>query len=70
MTANEQIGEKVRILRTKEGLNQVQFGKLFGMTQNMVTNIETGKRMLNYEELIKIADYYGVTTDYIIRETE
>ena len=70
MTVNEQIGQKVRILRTKEGLSQVQFGKLFGMTQNMVTNIETGKRSLNYDELIKIADYYGVTTDYIIRETE
>lgn len=70
MTANEQVGKKLRILRNKEGLSQVQFGKLFGMTQNMVTNVETGKRILNYDELIKIADYYGVTTDYIIRETE
>lgn len=67
MTVNEQIGKKVRILRTKEGLSQAQFGKLFGMTQNMVTNIETGKRIINYDELIKIADYYGVTTDYIIK---
>lgn len=67
MTVNEQIGKKVQILRTKEGLSQVQFGKLFGMTQNMVTNIETGKRTINYDELIKIADYYGVTTDYIIK---
>ena len=67
MTVNEQIGQKVRILRTKEGLSQAKFGNLFGMTQNMVTNVETGKRILNYDELIKIADYYGVTTDYIIK---
>lgn len=67
MTVNEQVGKKLRILRKKEGLSQVQFGKLFGMTQNMVTNVETGKRILNYDELIRIADYYGVTTDYIIK---
>lgn len=67
MTVNEQVGKKLRILRKKEGLSQVQFGKLFGMTQNMVTNVETGKRILNYDELIKIADHYGVTTDYIIK---
>lgn len=68
MTVNEQIGKKIRILRKEKGLGQGEFGKLFNMTQNAVTNIETGKRNLPYEDLLKIANFFGVTTDYIIKE--
>lgn len=68
LTINEQIGCKIRLLRKEAGLNQKDFGKLFGMSQNRVTNIETGKSTLSFEELLTLADYFKVPTDFILKE--
>lgn len=68
LTVNEQIGSKIRLLRKEAGLKQEDFGKLFGMSQNRVTNIETGKSSLSFEELLAFADYFKVPTDYILKE--
>lgn len=68
LTVNEQIGSKIRLLRKEAGLKQEDFGKLFGMSQNRVTNIETGKSALSFEELLAFADYFKVPTDYILKE--
>lgn len=68
MTVNEQIGKRIRELRKEKKLTQKEFGRVFGLSQNAVTNIETGKRALYLDELLKIADYFNVSTDYLIKE--
>ncbi len=68
MTVNERIGKKIKELRKEKGLTQNDFANKFNLTQNTVTNIETGKRTLSCEELLSIANYFKVSTDYLIKE--
>lgn len=53
-------------LRKSNGLSQQQFAKIFGVAQNTVSNWENGNRLVDTENLQKIADYFGVTTDYVL----
>ena len=53
-------------LRKSNGLSQQQFAKIFGVAQNTVSSWENGNRLVDTENLQKIADYFGVTTDYIL----
>lgn len=65
---NQQIGEKIKDLRLSQGLNQTEFGKKYHLSQNDVTNIESGYKIVSYELLLEIAKDFSVTTDYLIKE--
>ncbi len=49
------IGEKLRIERTKKGYSQQYVGKVLGLSQIIISNIESGKRKPNFEELLKFS---------------
>lgn len=68
MTVDEQIGKKIMNLRKEKGLTQTEFGNMFNISQNAVTKIENGKRVVTYDELLRFADYFEVSTDYLIKE--
>lgn len=54
-------------LRKKAGYNSGQeFCKAADISFNTYQNYEAGKRTPTAEILIKIADFYGVTTDYLL----
>ena len=40
------------------------------MSQNTISRYETGERELSLTELIKIADYFDVSIDYILDRTD
>ncbi len=67
-TVNQLIGEKIKDLRLSQGLNQTEFGKKYYLSQNDVTNIESGYKTVSYELLLDIAKDFSVTTDYLIKE--
>lgn len=67
-TVKDQIGKKIRQLRKEKGLTQTAFAELFNISQNRVTNIETGKSDITFEELLAMADYFEVPTDYLLKE--
>ncbi|MGL5725892.1 helix-turn-helix domain-containing protein [Cetobacterium sp.] len=52
--------------RMKSGLNQVEFAKKFSVTKQTVSNWESGKRKPDSEMLLKIANCFGVTVDYLL----
>lgn len=52
--------------RMKTGLNQVEFAKIFNVTKQTVSNWESGKRKPDTEMLSKIAQYFNVSTDYLL----
>lgn len=52
--------------RMKTGLNQVEFAKVFNVTKQTVSNWESGKRKPDTEMLSKIAQYFNVSTDYLL----
>lgn len=40
------------------------------MNQNSISRYETGEREADYQTLIKIADYFHVSIDYLLGRTE
>lgn len=65
---NKTIGKRIKELRIEQGLNQTEFGKMFHLSQNDITNIENGKKTISYDALLDIANKFGVSTDYLIKE--
>lgn len=57
----------LKALRKSKGYsNMKDFCEVSGISFNTYQNYETGKRIPPAEILIKLADFYGVTTDYLL----
>lgn len=66
----KELGEKLKEIRKEHNLNQSEFGELFGLTQNTITNIENDKRVPTYEILIEIAKRFNISVDYLLGLSE
>jgi transcriptional regulator with XRE-family HTH domain len=58
--------ENIRNLRVDKGYTQKQVGEYLGISQNTYSQYEIG--VLNYpvDVIIKLAQLYGVSTDYLL----
>lgn len=61
---------RLKELRKEKGLSQLQLATDLHTTQNTISRYETGEREPGIAELIKIADYFNVSVDYLIGRTE
>lgn len=61
---------RLKELRKEIGISQKQFAKDFGVGQNTVSRWETGDRLLDSETLNSVAEYFEVSTDYLLGKTE
>ncbi len=52
--------------RLNAGLTTAELAKIIGVSQPAVTKWDTGASVPNAETLLKLADLYGVTTDYLL----
>lgn len=57
---------KLRELRKTKKLTQAQFADAMGVSQSTVTFWENGKREPDLSTVVKLADFYDVTTDYLL----
>ena len=57
---------RIRDLREDKDLSQTEVAKILQTTQQQYSKIETGKADISGEKLILLAEYYNVTTDYIL----
>lgn len=62
------IANNLIYLRKKAGLTQLEFGEKFNYTDKTVSRWENGSVVPSVETLKEIADYYGVTLDYLVSE--
>lgn len=53
-------------LRTDNDLRQEDVANILGTSKQTYGRYENGKRGLNIEDLIKLAKFYNVSTDYIL----
>lgn len=63
----------LRILRDKKHMTQAQVSEQLKLGEKVLSNYENGKREPDYDILIDLADFYGVTVDELLRankETE
>ncbi|MBB5148616.1 helix-turn-helix domain-containing protein [Ureibacillus thermosphaericus] len=66
----EQLGKRIRFLRKSKKLSQKEFGNLFGLAESTIGMYERDERRPDYELLSKFADYFGVSTDYLLGRTD
>ncbi|MBO5356453.1 MAG: helix-turn-helix transcriptional regulator [Clostridia bacterium] len=64
------LNENIKALRIASGLNQVQFAKRLGVTKQCVSNWENDNVLPSIEMLIQIADFFHVSTDYLLGRSE
>ena len=53
-------------LRKKKGISQKQVAKDLGISQALLSHYEKGIRECGLDFLIKVADYYKVSADYLL----
>jgi len=56
----------IKSLRTKMGATQQQLASMLGITRGAFANIENGMREPDIATIIKLADFFGVSTDYLL----
>ena len=61
---------RLKELRKKKGISQLRLATELNTTQNTISRYETGEREPGIDELIKLADYFNVSVDYLIGRTE
>lgn len=57
---------RIKYLRQSRELNQVQLADKLGVAKQSVSNWENDNIMPSVEMLEKIADFFGVSTDYLL----
>lgn len=62
--------DKLKQLRKKRGITAEQFAQDIGVPLSTYTKWEFGSASPRYDKLLIIADYYGVSTDYLLGRTD
>lgn len=63
-------GERLRVLREKEGLHQKEMATKLKMANTTYHNYESGKREPDIETIKYISNFFDVTTDYLLGKTD
>lgn len=59
--------EKLKELRKAKGISLKELGSIVGVAESTMSLYENGKRQPDYEILLKLAEFFGVTVDYLLR---
>ncbi|GAA6385779.1 hypothetical protein I310019A7_17700 [Lawsonibacter asaccharolyticus] len=62
--------QRLKKLRTDKHLTQAQVAKRVGVTASMVSSYETDIRLPSYDVMIRLADLFGVSVDYLLGREE
>lgn len=60
---------RLRDLREDKDLKQTHIAVLLGICQSVYSRYERGFQNIPLEHLVKLADYYNTSTDYILGRT-
>ncbi len=61
---------RLRELRKSRKVSQLKLAMDLNMNQNTISRYETGEREPGVTELIKIANYFRVSIDYLLEQTD
>lgn len=59
-------GEILAELRKDKGLSQKELAMVFHVSSSTISSYETGSHLPNSEQIVAFADYFDVTTDYLL----
>jgi len=61
---------RLKELRKKRKISQLKLALDLNMSQNSISRYETCEREADYETLIKFADYFDVSLDYLLGRSD
>ena len=61
---------RLKQLREERGLSQLKLAMDLSMNQNTISRYETGAHEADYATLIRLANYFGVSIDYLLEQTD
>ena len=61
---------RLRQLRKEKNISQLKLAFDLNMNQNTISRYENLEREADYDTLIKLADYFGVSVDYLLGRTD
>lgn len=70
MSSVKQMKNNLKLLRLKAGYTQIAVQMKTGIEQALISKFESGERTPPTETLMLLADFYGVSIDYIMGRTE
>lgn len=70
MSLGDSMENRLRLLRKSRGYTQVTLQMQTGIEQALLSKFENGERVPTTESLIKLADFYNVSIDYILCRTD
>lgn len=62
--------QRLRDLREDQDMKQSEIADLLGIQQTVYSRYERGFQNIPLEHLLKLADYYNVSVDYILGRTD
>lgn len=63
-------GERMRILRQNLGISQQQVADKLNISRNLLSNYERGIRQPDYQMLVRLANFYEVSLDYLLGRSD
>jgi len=64
------IAKQLKKIRKENNITQIQFAEIFNISNGTIAMWETGKRQPDNEMLLKIANYFNVSVDYLLGREE
>lgn len=62
--------KRLRELREKKGMSQAELGKIFNLSKQTISSYENGGSTPNHAILKSMADFFGVSLDYLLGRTD
>lgn len=62
----EEFSARLRQMREKRHMSRKTLGECCGLSKNIIGQYEKGERNPSIETLIRIADFFDVSTDYLL----
>ncbi|MCF0105570.1 MAG: helix-turn-helix transcriptional regulator [Holdemanella sp.] len=66
----DEIGKRVKKLRTEGKITQEQLAQYLGVDQSLVTKLENGTRNFNVTMIDKICNLFGCSEEYLLGESD
>ena len=60
---------RIKELRAARKLNQSQLAQIIGIAQPTLSGWETGRTQIDYDNLIKLANFFETSIDYLLGQT-
>lgn len=65
-----QIGNRIALLREKQGMTQEELSIKLNISRASLSHYEKNRREPDYDTLVKIANYFKISIDYLLGRTQ